>query len=69
MDSATMPSLLPATPVRAAARLRQLLEDPEKLIVCPGIYDGLTARIALSLSLDALFMVESTSCLYAENTD
>jgi methylisocitrate lyase len=64
-----MASLVPATPVRAAARLRQLLKDPQKLIVCPGVYDGLTARIALSLGFDALYMVESTSCPFMERTD
>lgn len=64
-----MSSSLPTTPVRAAARLRQLLKDPQKLIVCPGVYDGLTARIALSLGFEALYMVGPTSCLYTDNTD
>ncbi len=64
-----MASSLPATPVRGATRLRQLLADREKLIVCPGVYDGLTARIALSLGFEALYMVEPTSRLFMENTD
>ena len=53
-----MASPLPVRPIRAAARLRQLLVDREKLIVCPGVYDGLTARIALSFGFEALYMVE-----------
>ena len=61
---------LPATPIRAAARLRQLLNDREKLIVCPGVYDGLTARIALSLEFEALYMVEAiTRSIQQENTN
>ncbi len=53
-----MASLLPATPVRAATRLRQLLKDREKILICPGVYDGITARIALSLGFETLYMVE-----------
>ncbi|OKL57260.1 hypothetical protein UA08_07426 [Talaromyces atroroseus] len=42
-----------ASPV---ARLRELLADESKIIVCPGVYDGLTARIALQGGFDALYM-------------
>lgn len=38
-------------------RLRQLLEDPNHLIVCPGVYDGLSARIAISMGFEAVYMV------------
>ena len=65
-----MASSLPATPLRAAARLRQLLNNREMLIVCPGVYDGLTARVALSLGFEALYMVKATLCSVCEkNTD
>lgn len=43
--------------VPAAGKLRQLLEDSNKIIVCPGVYDGFTARIALQAGFDALYMV------------
>ena len=45
-----------AGPKTAAARLRELLADPNKLIVCPGVYDGFTARIALREGFDCLYM-------------
>jgi len=43
-------------PKTAVARLRELLADKDKLIVCPGIYDGFTARIALREGFDCLYM-------------
>ncbi|KKK20510.1 hypothetical protein P175DRAFT_0524055 [Aspergillus ochraceoroseus IBT 24754] len=43
-------------PSLAAARLRELLADENKIIVCPGVYDGLTARIALHEGFDAIYM-------------
>lgn len=45
------------TALSAAARLRQLLADSNQIIVCPGVYDGLTARIALQSGFEALYMV------------
>ena len=44
-------------PLPASTKLRQLLSDPSKLLVCPGVYDGFSARIALSVGFDALYMV------------
>lgn len=38
-------------------RLRQLLEDPNHLVVCPGVYDGLSARIAIAMGFEAIYMV------------
>ena len=43
--------LLPAT------RLKRQIETTRDLIVCPGVYDGFSARIALSVGFDALYMV------------
>ncbi|KAE9372866.1 carboxyphosphonoenolpyruvate mutase [Stipitochalara longipes BDJ] len=37
-------------------RLRALLADTSKIIVCPGVYDGLTARIALNAGFECLYM-------------
>jgi 2-methylisocitrate lyase-like PEP mutase family enzyme len=45
------------SPFTGAKRLREMLKDPSKIVVCPGVYDGLTARIALSMGFDALYMV------------
>lgn len=45
---------IPASP---ATRLKRRLEDTKDLIVCPGVYDGLSARIALSVGCDAMYMV------------
>jgi 2-methylisocitrate lyase-like PEP mutase family enzyme len=33
-----------------------MLADPDKIIVCPGVYDGITARLALNAGFDALYM-------------
>lgn len=41
----------------AVAKLRALLADKDKIIVCPGVYDGFTARIALREGFDCLYMV------------
>jgi hypothetical protein len=43
----------------AVQKLRHMLADQEKLIVCPGIYDGYTARIALSEGAECLYMVKT----------
>lgn len=40
----------------AVETLRRMLEDPEKFIACPGVYDGFTARIALDEGVDCLYM-------------
>ncbi|KAK0645174.1 2,3-dimethylmalate lyase [Lasiodiplodia hormozganensis] len=39
-----------------ANRLRQLLEETDDLIVCPGVYDGLSARTAIEVGFSALYM-------------
>ena len=40
----------------AAARLRDLLSRDDHIVVAPGVYDGLTARIALAQGFDCLYM-------------
>lgn len=42
-------------PRSSAARLRELLAQG-KTIACPGVYDGLTARIVLNEGFDAIYM-------------
>jgi methylisocitrate lyase len=43
--------------VSAATKLRDFLENSKDILVCPGVYDGFSARIALSVGFDALYMV------------
>jgi hypothetical protein len=44
-------------PRSAAARLREMLADKSKMVVAPGVYDGISARIALEMGFDVLYMV------------
>ena len=46
-----------------ATKLKRRLEDTTDLIVCPGVYDGFSARIALAVGFDAMYMVWSTLIL------
>ena len=39
------------------ARLRQLLAEKDKIVVAPGVYDGFSARIALEVGFDCIYMV------------
>jgi 2-methylisocitrate lyase-like PEP mutase family enzyme len=38
-------------------RLRKLLADKSKIIVAPGVYDGFSARIALEVGFECIYMV------------
>ena len=44
-----------------ATILKRRLETTKDLIVCPGVYDGFSARIALSVGFDAMYMVGNIS--------
>ena len=44
------------TPLRASTRLRQMIKTSPRIIVCPGVYDGLSARIALEVGFKAMYM-------------
>ena len=47
----------PKTQLPASTRLRQLLSSPSNLpLACPGVYDGLTARLAISAGFKTLYM-------------
>lgn len=49
-------------PCSGATKLRKMIFDTKELIVCPGVYDGLSARTAIELKFDAMYMVsDSTS--------
>jgi 2-methylisocitrate lyase-like PEP mutase family enzyme len=51
-------------PKSAATRLRELLARKDEILLCPGVYDGLTARIALREGFDCLYMVRLFNSLY-----
>ena len=51
----------PQEMIPASTKLRRLLDKPNHLIVCPGVYDGFSARVALEIGFDALYMVSSHS--------
>ncbi|KAJ5964980.1 Pyruvate/Phosphoenolpyruvate kinase [Penicillium vulpinum] len=42
--------------IPAASKLRRMLKDTKELIVCPGVYDGLSARIAMQVGFKGLYM-------------
>jgi len=44
--------------IAAATKLRRFLEISNKILLCPGVYDGFSARIALEIGFDALYMVK-----------
>lgn len=46
---------------RAADKLRAQLAEEGKVIVCPGVQDGLSARVCLDEGFKTLYMV-SASC-------
>jgi methylisocitrate lyase len=45
--------------IPAASKLRRMLTDTKDLIVCPGVYDGLSARVAMELGFKGLYMVRN----------
>lgn len=46
---------------KAAAKLRAQLADESKIIVCPGVQDGLSARVCLDEGFENLYMVSLPS--------
>ncbi|KAI2463931.1 oxaloacetate Acetylhydrolase [Annulohypoxylon bovei var. microspora] len=43
-------------PASGAKKLRKMLFETDELIVCPGVYDGLSARTAMELGFQAMYM-------------
>lgn len=43
--------------VGAATKLRQYQESEKSILLCPGVYDGFSTRIALSVGYDCIYMV------------
>jgi methylisocitrate lyase len=54
-----------APPEHPATVLRRMFEDPDDFILAPGVYDGLSARVALEVGFDALYMA---SCPFSPFT-
>ncbi|KAJ9657919.1 hypothetical protein H2198_004002 [Neophaeococcomyces mojaviensis] len=53
-------------PRSAASRLREMISKEGEILACPGVFDGLTARIALSEGFKCLYMTgagTAASCL------
>lgn len=48
---------IPFMHIPGSTKLRRMLTETNDLIVCPGVYDGLSARIAMQLDFKALYMV------------
>jgi 2-methylisocitrate lyase-like PEP mutase family enzyme len=44
---------------KAATKLRQLLAQKDTIIIAPGVYDGFSARVALNVGFDCLYMARS----------
>ncbi len=44
---------------KAAAKLRALMAQEGKVIVCPGVQDGISAQVAIANGVDAMFMVSA----------
>lgn len=51
------PMAMHSTRMPPALKLRQFLASSDGLMVCPGVYDGLSARIALDVGFEGLYMV------------
>ena len=49
------PSL--STSISPATRLKHRIQSSDELIVCPGVYDGFSARIAMNVGFETLYMV------------
>ncbi|KAI1134931.1 oxaloacetate Acetylhydrolase [Hypoxylon sp. FL0543] len=43
-------------PASGAKKLRKMLFETSELIICPGVYDGLSARTAMELGFNAMYM-------------
>lgn len=47
-------SMNAATP---GSRLRELINNSPEILVCPGVYDGISARAAINLGFKGMYMV------------
>lgn len=49
--------ILEEIPISGATKLRKMIFETNELIVCPGVYDGLSARTAIETGFSAMYMV------------
>jgi 2-methylisocitrate lyase-like PEP mutase family enzyme len=56
-----MGSIGPPPRESAATKLRNLISSPGPIILAPGVYDGFSARIALSVGFDTIYMVSKST--------
>lgn len=59
---------MPFLPIPRSTKLRRMLTEANEMIVCPGVYDGLSARIAMQLDFKALYMVGPFEFLHCNVT-
>jgi 2-methylisocitrate lyase-like PEP mutase family enzyme len=52
-----MGSVSPPARQNAATTLRNMINTPGPIILGPGVYDGFSARIALGVGFDMIYMV------------
>lgn len=57
LDSVNQTLDAPPAYMSGATKLKNMIEQTDELIVCPGVYDGLSARIALRVGFSAMYMV------------
>lgn len=53
-----MGSISPTKRINAATKLRNTIASPGPIILAPGVYDGFSARIALQVGFDTIYMVQ-----------
>jgi hypothetical protein len=46
-------------PMSGAKKLRKMIFETNELIICPGVYDGLSARTAIEVGFNAMYMVRN----------
>jgi hypothetical protein len=59
-----MGSIAPPPRETAATKLRNLIATPGPVILAPGVYDGFSARIALSVGFDTIYMVRASTSFH-----
>ncbi|KAG6364244.1 hypothetical protein INS49_005843 [Diaporthe citri] len=64
-----VPSISHDEPFTGAKKLRHLLENTDELVVCPGVYDGLSARTAIDLGFKSLYMPDLAIAQLADMRD
>jgi 2-methylisocitrate lyase-like PEP mutase family enzyme len=52
-----MGSISPSKRINAATKIRNAIALPGPIILAPGVYDGFSARIALEVGFDTIYMV------------